>query len=148
MAETPPDKTKTAFAALEAALPAERIAFEVDLKRLCHPHCPVPFDYLKSRIAYGFLVACAVIAAVILGLGLEKIVLWWTLGIWTVVFWIGIRPILEKGIRRRIVGVLMEEPEQLEKIWRYGGVALVAPDGARAIAPQDDWRSFALRAQS
>jgi len=139
------DRTQAAFAALESALPADRVTFEIDLKRLCHPHCPLPFDYLKSRFAYGYLALCALIAIVVLGLQFEKTVLWWSLGLFTAIYWIGIRPLAENGIRKRIVRAVMEEPERLERVWRYGGLTLVGADGARAVAPQDDWRSFALR---
>lgn len=145
MAEATPDRTAAAFAALVSALPDDRITLEVDLKRLCHPHCPVPFDYLKSWVAYIYLGLCALIAIAVLGLNFEKTVLWWSLGIFTAIYWLGIRPIAEKGIRKRIVSTIMEEPDRLEKIWRYGGLSLVGADGARAVAPQDDWRSFALR---
>ncbi len=148
MAEAIQDRTQAAFAALEAAIPSSDLSFEIDLKRLCHPNCPLPFDHLKSRIAYGYLVLCVVVFGSMIALGLEQRVIWGTLAVVSLAYWIGIRPILERRVAKQIVAYIMVEPARLERIWKYGGLVLVKKDGGRAVAPKDDWRTVVIGPKS
>ena len=140
------DRTEAALAALEAALPAQRVGFELDIDRLCHPNCPLPLDYLKSRVAYAYLAITVVAGAVGAWLAIESKFLWGSLAVWTAIYWLGLRRLIERKIHKRIVTYIMEDPERLPKLWKYGGVVLTRPDGSRATAPKDDWRSFVLGA--
>jgi hypothetical protein len=148
MTGTTQDTEEAAFSALEQALQTQDVAFELDLQRLCHPSCPLPFDHLKTRIAYGYLVL-----AIALGVGLwmariDQVVLWSVLAAFTLVFWVAIPPVAERRfIRGSIVSYVMEEPERLAKLWRYGGLSLIAADGRRVTAPKEDWRKFVLAAK-
>lgn len=148
MADATQDRTQAAFAVLEAAIPSSDLSFEVDLKRLCHPNCPLPFDHLKSRIAYGYLVLFAVILGGLVAFGFEQKIIWGTIAVVTLAYWIGLRPILERRAAKRIVAYIMEEPSRLERVWKYGGIVLVKKDGGRAVAPKDDWRSAVIGPKS
>ena len=140
------DRTSAAFAALEEAVSGERIRLEVDLKKVCHPHCPLPFDHYKTRIAYGYIGLMIVLFAAVTVLELPRWLFWSTLAGFILVFWIGIRPFAERWVRRGVIAYILDDPVRLEKIWRYGGVRLVAADGSAAVAPGDDWRRFVLPA--
>lgn len=148
MADATQDRTQAAFAALEAAIPSSDLSFEVDLKRLCHPNCPLPFDYLKSRIAYAYLGLCAITFGAMFALAFEQKVIWGTIAAVSLVYWVGIRPFLERKVARQIVAYIMEEPARLERIWKYGGLVLVKKDGSRAVAPKDDWRTAVIGPKS
>lgn len=138
------DRTDAALAALEAAVPEQRVGFELDLNRLCHPNCPLPLDHLKSRVAYAYLAITLVAAAIGVWFAVEPKLLWGSVAAWTAVYWFGLRYLIERSIRKQIVSYIMEEPERLPKLWKYGGVVLTRPDGSKATAPKDDWRAFVL----
>lgn len=142
----PVDQTDAALAALEAAVPEQRVGFELDLDRLCHPNCPLPLDYLKSRVAYAYLGVTAVAVGIGLWLAIEPKMLWGSIAAWTAIYWFGLRYLIERNIRKQIVRYIMEEPERLLKLWKYGGIVLTRPDGSKATAPKDDWRAFVLGA--
>ncbi|MBI1778341.1 MAG: hypothetical protein HYR63_23630 [Proteobacteria bacterium] len=144
MTETKTDRAYAAFAALEDALHSARVAFKLDLSKLCHPHCPLPFDHYKTRIAYAYIGIMIVLFSLVTVLDLPRWPYWATLIGFTLVFWAAIRPLAERWIRKGIIAYVMDDPGRLERIWKYGGVALVASDGTTALAPTDDWQRFVL----
>jgi hypothetical protein len=148
MAEAKSDPKMAAFAALEAARRSARIAFRLDLGRLCHPHCPLPLDHYKTRIAYVYLGLIAILYFGLLPLELSRWPFWSVLGGFTLVYWVGVRPFAERWVRTRIVDYLMDDPARLDTIWKYGGVSLVASDGTTVSAPKDDWRRFVMSASA
>lgn len=140
-----PDLTGSAFEALEEALASRDMSIDLDLRRVCHPSCPLPFDNLKTRIAYLYLALLIALGAGLAWLRVDKMYLWGGLAAFTAVYWVALRPFAEQRfVRNRIVSYVMEDPDRLAKLWRYGGLSLVAADGRRATAPKDDWRTFVL----
>lgn len=148
MAEATQDRTQAAFAVLELSIPTSDLSFELDLKRLCHPNCPLPFDHDKSRIAYAYLVLCAMVFGSMFALGVEQKLIWATIAVVSLVYWVAVRPILERRAAKKIIAYIMEEPSRLERIWKYGGLVLVKKDGSRAVAPKDDWRTAVIGPKS
>jgi hypothetical protein len=142
--QTKTDTTGAAFSALEESLGSARVAFRLDLGKLCHPHCPLPFDFYKTWIAYAYIGVILVAYVVASVFELAGWPFWSTLIGVTAVYWLGVRPLAERWVRRKIVAYIMDDLGRLEKIWRYGGVTLVASDGTSAAAPADDWRRFVL----
>jgi hypothetical protein len=136
------DPTAAAFSALEQSLGAARIAFRLDLGKLCHPHCPLPLDHYKTKIAYAYIGLMVVLYAALSVFGLSGWPFWAPLVGFTAIYWIAIRPLAERWVSKQIIAYIMDDPGRLETIWRYGGVALVASDGTSAAAPKDDWRRF------
>src|SRR5258708_1023700 len=108
MSDTKMNTANDAFAALQEALKSTRIAFRLDLRVLCHPHCPLPLDHYKTRIAYAYLGLMVFLYAGVTVLDLSRWPFWSTLVVFTLIYWIGVRPVAERRVRKQIVGYIMD----------------------------------------
>jgi hypothetical protein len=140
MTDTQSNPASSAFDRLEEAVASARIAFQLDLRLLSHPHCPLPFDHYRTRIVYVYLGLLALVYGITSAFASSGWPFWAPLIGYTVIYWAGVRPLAERWVRRKIVEYIMDDATRLDKLWRYGGVALVSTDGATAKAPSDDWR--------
>src|SRR5882724_6372076 len=120
------------------------ISLKIDQKRLSHMDSPVVCDPDSTRWLY----ALAVVAAVV----------WWRLGTTYglvavaaagIIYATLARTYVKRRLERRVQEIALSDPTIWRKLWRFGGVALVATDGgttAHCTAPKDNWVTFIQRA--
>jgi hypothetical protein len=135
--------TATFLRDLVTARAAGRAEVEIDFNRVCHPNSPVPFGAHKARIAY-FYVAAVVVAGVLARSAFEAS---WTATLlvvlaFSVIYWTGLKRLLELWAKRRIVALLLANEDAWEKIWRFGGVTLriTGSEAAMWVAPKGRWK--------
>lgn len=136
--KTPADPDRDLLAALAADLKAGKISLGLDVKKLDHPASPVSRQTDSNQVlavavaialALLFLAPFALAIPVALGLALAYTRL--------------MPKYLEKKLRHRIVGEATANVDAWEKLWRHGGVRLIASDGsAQALSPGENWRSL------
>ena len=129
---------------LKKLLAAGTNSFKIDQKRLTHMDSPVVCDPDSTRWLY----ALAVIAALV----------WWRLGttyglvavaVAGLIYATLARTYVKRRLERRVQEKALSDPTIWRKLWRFGGVALVATDGgttAHCTAPKDNWVTFIQRA--
>jgi hypothetical protein len=135
--------TKTFLKDLSEARNAGRVQIDIDFNRVCDPGSPLPFESHKARISYLYLALLAGLSfAARTWLGASWTDLLWGLGIFSVVYWLAVRRILETWAKRKIIASLLDNDEAWEKIWRFGGITLhlVGPEPASWVAPKDRWK--------
>lgn len=135
--------TKAFLKDLVEARNAGRVEIEVDFNRVCEPSSPLPFESHKARIAYLYLAALAVLgAAARLGFGTSWTELFIGLAVFSLVYWVVVRRVLENRAKRKIVALLLGDEDAWEKIWRFGGVTvrLMGPEPQSWVAPKDRWK--------
>jgi hypothetical protein len=121
-----------------------KIALSYDFKRLHHMDCPV------AKEADGNIWAYAVLAA--------ALVAWWRGG-WQVALGVGVvgalayytigQSYVRRRIRRRVADQALGSLDLWQKLWRFGGIGLVAKDGGAACqAPQGSWMALVRGARA
>jgi hypothetical protein len=134
-APAPEESREALFRALVQQHAEGRVALTFDFKRLNHMDCPVAVE------ADGNIIAYAVLALTILALWLGG---WWAAGATLAAgaaFYLTIgRRFVRGRIRRRIEEQALGNRELWQKLWRFGGIALVpTDDGTPCRAPEGNW---------
>jgi hypothetical protein len=132
-----PPSADELFRALARHVKAGELELRYDFKRLRHGDCPVAVEADSARWAY------ATIAAMVLGLWRGG---WWfalaAAGIGSLLYYgVGMR-LVERNIRRRIAERSLGSLDEWQKLWRFGGITLVAKDGAACVAPDGNWMAL------
>ena len=121
-----------------------KISLKIDQKRLTHMDSPVVCDPDSTRWLY----ALAIVAALV----------WWRFGTTYGLVAVAVagityatlaRTYVKRRLERRVQEKALADPTIWRKLWRFGGVALVAKDGgttAHCTAPKDNWVTFMQRA--
>jgi hypothetical protein len=122
---------------LRARIDGGTLRLELDFKRLDHMDCPVAVEADSNVWIYAGIVLCA--PAFWLGgmpVGAAAVaaclILYVTAG----------RAYVRRRLRRRVDERALSDSETWRKLWRFGGVALVAGDGTRCVAPDDNWMAL------
>ena len=131
------DETAVAlFRALRRLVAEGRIALRCDYRRLHHMDCPVGSEADSNLWAY------AVLAAAVLALWRGG--WWWALAVGAagvaLYFSLGLAHV-RRRIRRRIDERALDSLELWQRLWRFGGIALVAAS-ATCEAPQGNWMAL------
>jgi hypothetical protein len=119
-----------------------RIALVCDFKRLQHIDCPVGSEADGNLWAYGVL-AAAILALwrggwwAALAVGAVGVVLYFTLG----------KAHMRRRIRRRIAERALTSLDLWQRLWRFGGIALVPRDGDACTAPEGNWMALVRESQ-
>jgi len=120
------------------------VTLRIDQKRLTHMDSPVVCDPDSTRWLYGL----AVVAALV----------WWrggtTYGLVAVavaglVYATLARTYVKRRLERRVQQIALSDATIWRKLWRFGGVALVAKhreSAAPCTAPKDNWMTFVQEA--
>jgi hypothetical protein len=113
------------------------LRLELDFKRLDHMDCPVAVEADSNVWIYaGVALCCAAfwLGGLWIGGGAVAacLVLYLTVG----------RGYVHRRLRRRIDERALNDSETWRRLWRFGGVALVAADGTRCVAPGDNWMAL------
>jgi hypothetical protein len=124
------------LATLRAMIERGEVQLELDAAKLDHMDSPVSVQADSTRwfailfvtcgAAFwfgGWIAGTAALAA--------SIALWFA--------WV--RPGTHRGIQARVRGVAMDDTQLWRKLWRFGGVRLVAAN-ASCAAPNDNWMQF------
>jgi hypothetical protein len=112
------------------------LRLELDFKRLDHMDCPVAVEadsnvWIYAGVALGALA-------------------FWLGGIWigtaAIVACLALyltagRAYVHRRLRRRIDEQALSDSETWRRLWRFGGVALVA-DRVRCVAPEGNWMAL------
>ena len=129
---------------LKQLLADGKLSLKIDQKRLTHMDSPVVCDPDSTRWLY----ALAVVAALV----------WWRFGTTYGLVAVAVagltyatlaRTYVKRRLERRVQEKALADPTIWRKLWRFGGVALVAKDGgatALCTAPKDNWVTFMQRA--
>jgi hypothetical protein len=135
----PPDEADVALKALRQLHQEGAVAIKIDDKRLRHIDSPVVCEADSVRWLYGF-VALAALA-------------WYALGIYyavgvaavgAIVYPTLVRLLVHRKLEQRIENVALADISTWRKLWRFGGVALIAngQESPSCEAPQDNWMAF------
>jgi len=129
---------------LKKLLAAGTISLKIDQKRLSHMDSPVVCDPDSTRWLYALAVAAGLI--------------WWRAGmtyglvavaVAAIIYATLARTYVKRRLERRVQEKALSDPTIWKKLWRFGGVALIAKDAggaAACTAPQDNWVAFVQRA--
>ncbi|HUK59740.1 MAG TPA: hypothetical protein VLV50_10960 [Stellaceae bacterium] len=134
------DEQQTAvalFRALAERMRTGDVTLRYDFKRLRHMDSPVAVEAEATRWAYATI--AALLAALwfggwLVGLGVA-------LAVAILYYAVGTR-MIERNIRRRIDEHSLGGLDDWQKLWRFGGVTLVARDGTTCAAPDGNWMAF------
>lgn len=140
MTENPPESAVDLFRALKRLIAERRLMLRPDYKRLQHIDCPVGSE------ADGNVWAYAILAAALLafwfggwrwaaGIGVAGIMIYMTAG----------QAYVRRRIRRRIEQRALESLDLWQRLWRFGGIALVPPGQAPCKAPKGNWMALVRR---
>jgi len=126
------------FRALRRLVTEGRVSLRCDFKRLQHMDCPVALEADSNIWAYAVL-AAAIIALwrggwwAALAVGAAGAALYFTVGL----------AYVRRRIRRRIDERALASLDVWQRLWRFGGVALVpAGGGETCAAPQGNWMAL------
>ncbi len=125
------------FAALNRLRADDKIALRLDYKKLTHLDSPVGSEADGNIWAYGGL-ALAIAAwwfrgwQVAVGVAVAGVLIYLTLGRWY----------MHRRIRRRVEDKALADLTQWRRLWKFGGVALVAGAGEPCAAPQGNWMAL------
>ncbi|MDB5409099.1 MAG: hypothetical protein JWL84_4011 [Rhodospirillales bacterium] len=127
---------------LRALIASGALRLDLDFKRLDHMDCPVAVEADSNVWIYAGVALCALVfwlggAWIGLAAAAACLILYLTLG----------RRYVHRRLRRRIDEAALNDSEIWRRLWRFGGVALVADDGIRCVAPEDNWMAL-VRARS
>jgi hypothetical protein len=129
---------------LKKLVAAGTVSLKIDQKRLTHMDSPVACDPDSTRWLYGL----AVISALV----------WWrggttyglvAIAVSAVIYATVARTFVKRRLERRVQEIALSDPTIWRKLWRFGGVALVAKDrgpAAPCTAPKDNWVTFVQQA--
>ncbi|HXQ51871.1 MAG TPA: hypothetical protein VN802_12305 [Stellaceae bacterium] len=136
--ETRPQETAVElFRALVRVIGEGRVTLRLDFKRLQHIDCPVGSEADGNIWAYG------VLAATILAL--------WRGGLWAAlaIAAVGValyyslgHAYMRRRIRRRVEEQALTSLDVWQRLWRFGGIALVPQGGQPCQAPQGNWMAL------
>jgi hypothetical protein len=134
-----PDETPVElFRALRRLVAEGRVALRCDFKRLHHMDCPVALEADSNIWAYA-VVAAALVALwrgswwAALAVGATGIALYFSVG----------QAYVRRRIRRRIDERALASLDVWQRLWRFGGIALVPAGGGEACAaPQGNWMAL------
>lgn len=134
----PEDTAVELFRTLQRFQAEGRVALRLDYKRLHHMDCPVSVEADSNIIAYG------VVAATLVALWLGG---WWaalaTLAAGAAIYVTIGRRYVRGRIRRRTEEQALARLDLWQRLWRFGGIALVPKDGgADCVAPQGNWMAL------
>lgn len=122
-----------------------RAEVEIDFNRVTHPNSPLPYEALKGRIVYLYVVLVVLIAvAARWGFGAGMTTILEVVGGFSVLYWLIGKRFLERRAIGQILGQLTSDGDAWEKIWRFGGITVrISKDGDEEIwvAPKDSWKS-------
>lgn len=142
----PPSKSPSDNAASSNATPRELIIalrgmigndvlrLELDLERLNHMDSPVAMEADSNMWVYGG-VALAIAAGFAGGLwsgaasAVAALILYFTAG----------KAYVRRRLRNRVYEAALSNSENWMRLWRFGGLTLITPDGRRCAAPQGNW---------
>jgi hypothetical protein len=116
------------------------VEIAIDLRRLNHMDSPVVVEADSNIWLYGLLAASATVwwmGGMPVGLG--------ALAVSAAVYATAGRRYVQRRIERRIRAVALYDVTAWRKLWRFGGIALSARQGAsvrRCAAPADNWMAF------
>lgn len=135
------DSASALFRALGQLHVEGRVTLQLDFARLTHMDCPVAVEADSNIIAY------AVVAAALVALWLSG---WWavlaTLVVGAVLYVTIGRRYVRNRIRRRTEEQALSRLDLWQRLWRFGGIALVPKDGGEAcVAPQGNWMALVRR---
>jgi hypothetical protein len=142
--QPPPQTAAELLARLRRLHTDGRIAIDIDVKRLMHMDSPVGFEAESNQWVYGLLALTAALWYVFgykIGLATAAVSLSLYLSLGKIY--------LRRRIARRVRGRALDDEAQWRKLWDFGGVTLretkTGGDGARCIAPGDNWMEFVRR---
>jgi|SRR5215469_1808693 len=125
------------FSALHRLRAGGKIVLRLDYKKLTHLDSPVGSEADGNIWAYGGLTL--VVAAwwfrgwqVAAGVAVAGVLIYFTLGRWY----------MHRRIRHRIENKALIDLALWRKLWKFGGVALVANAGDECAAPQGNWMAL------
>jgi hypothetical protein len=125
------------FRALRRQIASGEVALRCDFARLRHMDSPVGSEAEMNRWAYG-AVALSLLALWRGG--------WWAAAavaaISTLLYYTAGFAHARRNIRRRIDARALESLDEWQKLWRFGGVALVTKSGEVCAAPQGNWMAL------
>ncbi len=125
------------FAALHRLRAGGRVTLRLDYKKLSHLDSPVGSEADGNIWAYGGL-ALTVAAwwfggwRVAAGVAVAGVIAYFTLG----------KLYMHRRIRRRVEDKALVDLALWRKLWRFGGVTLVASAGEECAAPQGNWMAL------
>lgn len=124
------------LAALRAMIERGDVRLELDASKLDHMDSPVSVQADSTRWFAALFVACG--AAFWFGGWIGGAVAFAaSIALWFV--WV--RPGTHRRIRARVRTVAMDDTQVWRKLWRFGGVRLIAAN-ASCAAPNDNWMQF------
>jgi len=131
------DSADNLYRALRRHIAAGDLTIRCDFRRLRHMDSPVAVEAESTRWAY------AVVAATLFAL--------WRLG-WTAALAVAAAGValyytagsahVRRNIRRRIEARSLTSLDDWQRLWRFGGVALVMREGRTCEAPQGNWMAL------
>jgi hypothetical protein len=122
---------------LRALIASGALRIELDFKRLDHMDCPVAVEADSNVWIYAGVALCALAS--------------WLGGIWIgaaaiaaclALYLTAGRAYVHRRLRRRVDERALGDSEIWRRLWRFGGVALVASDGIRCAAPEGNWMAL------
>jgi hypothetical protein len=122
---------------LRALIASGALRLELDVKRLDHMDCPVAVEADSNVWIYAG-VAVSVLAFWLGGMSIGAaaaaacLILYATVG----------RAYVHHRLRRRVDEQALGDSETWRRLWRFGGVALVAADRTRCVAPEGNWMAL------
>lgn len=142
--DAPGETAVELFRTLRRLVADGRVSLRCDFKRLHHMDCPVALEADSNIWAYAVLGAALVAlwrggwwAA--LAVGAAGAALYFTVG----------QAYVRRRIRRRIDERALASLDVWQRLWRFGGVALVpAGGGGTCAAPQGNWMALVRSVRS
>ena len=122
---------------LRALIASGALVLDLDFKRLDHMDCPVAVAADSNVWIYAGVALC-LLAFSLGGLWIGAatsvacLILYVTVG----------RAYVHRRLRRRVDEQALSDSETWRKLWRFGGVALVAADRTRCAAPDGNWMAL------
>ncbi len=133
------------FRELRRLVASGTLRLELDLARLDHIDSPVAVEADSNIWVYGLLVICVAVfwqAGPVPGVVAiaVSLVLYFTLG----------RRYVRRRLRRRVHERALGDGEIWQRLWRFGGITLVADEAGtggtqRCVAPQGNWMALVRR---
>jgi hypothetical protein len=132
-----PDPTDAELLAdLRALLADGAVVLDIDSGKLNHMDSPVGVEAEANRWLLALIAVCG--AAAWFGgwlAGLAALVA-------SIALWLGyVRKALHRRVERRVQAKALADVQTWRRLWRFGGVRLVAGDAVCA-APADNWMGF------
>jgi hypothetical protein len=131
---------KDLFRELRLLVAQGMLRLELDLARLDHIDSPVAVEADSNIWVYGLIAVCA-------------IVFWWegalsgvaAIAVSLVLYLTAGRSYVRRRLTRRVHERALGDGEIWRRLWRFGGVALVAEGAERCTAPDGNWMALVRR---